>query len=84
LAAVSAPVLWLPLVATLPDQPPLALQLVALVDDQASVAAEPLLTEPGFAVSDTVGAGLAAVTWIEKAGSAADAVPSLTLITMPE
>ena len=76
--------LWLPLVATPPDQPPLALQLVALVEDQASVAAAPLVTVPGFAVSVTVGAWAGAVTWIENAGSAADAVPSLTLMTIPE
>jgi hypothetical protein len=41
---LSAPVLALPLVGSLPDHPPEALQLVALVDDQLSVEAEPLLT----------------------------------------
>jgi hypothetical protein len=84
LAAVSAPVLWLPLVVTAPDQPPVAVQLVALVEDQLSVAAEPLFTVPGLAVSVTVGGAIAAVTWIEKAGNEADEVPSLTLMTIPE
>jgi len=54
------------------------------VDDQASVAAEPLLTEPGVAVSDTVGVGVAAVTCMENAGRLAEAVPSLTLMMIPE
>ena len=76
--------LWLPLVATAPDQPPLALQLVALVEDQLSTAEEPLATVPGFAVSDTVGVGVAAVTCMENAGRLAEAVPSLTLMTIPE
>jgi hypothetical protein len=43
-------VLALPLVGSLPDQPPEALQLVALVEDQVSVAAEPLLTVAGVTV----------------------------------
>ena len=53
--ALSAPVLALPLVGSLPDQPPDAVQLVALVDDQLNVAAEPLFTVPGFALRVTVG-----------------------------
>src|SRR5262249_53702426 len=54
--AVSAPVDWLPEVALVPDQPPEAVQLVALVEDQVRVEAPPLATEVGLAVSDTVGA----------------------------
>jgi hypothetical protein len=57
LVALSAPVLALPLVGSLPDHPPDALQLVALVDDQLNVAAEPLLTVPGLALMLTVGLG---------------------------
>ncbi len=55
--ALSAPVLQLPLIPLLPDQPPEAVQLVALVDDQLSVAAAPLLTVPGLALRLTVGLG---------------------------
>ena len=53
--AVSKPVDWLPEVALVPDQSPEAVQVVALVDDQISVEAVPLVTDVGFAASDTVG-----------------------------
>ena len=53
--APSAPVLALPLVGSLPDQPPEAVQLVAFVEDQFSVDAEPLFTVPGLALRLTVG-----------------------------
>jgi hypothetical protein len=53
--ALSAPVLALPLVGSLPDHPPEALQLVALLEDQLSVAAAPALTVPGFTLRLTVG-----------------------------
>jgi hypothetical protein len=53
--AVSAPVLTLPLVGSLPDQPLLAVQLLAFVEDQLSVAEPPLLTVVGLAVRLTVG-----------------------------
>ena len=52
---------WLPEVALVPDQPPEAVQLVALVEDQVSVEAPPLTTDVGFAVNDTVGGGVAPV-----------------------
>ena len=81
---LSAPVLVLPLIAMLPDQPPEALQLVALVADQLNVDAEPLLTVAGLADKVTEGLATAAFTLIAKAGSEVDALPSLTLITMPE
>lgn len=45
-----------PLVASLPDHPPEAVQLVALVEDQLSVELPPLETVAGLAVSVTVGA----------------------------
>ena len=54
---LSAPVLALPLVGSLPDQPPEAVQLLALVADQLNVDAEPLLTVPGLALRLTVGFG---------------------------
>jgi hypothetical protein len=53
--ALSAPVLALPLVSLLPDQPPLAVQLLTLVEDQLSVADPPLLTVVGLALRLTVG-----------------------------
>jgi len=55
--ALSAPVLALPLIGLFPDQPPVAVQLVALVEDQLSIEAEPLLTVPGLALIFTVGGG---------------------------
>jgi hypothetical protein len=53
--ALSAPVLALPVVGSFPDQPPEAVQLVAFVDDQLSVEADPLLTVPGVAIRVTPG-----------------------------
>jgi hypothetical protein len=55
LLAVSAPVDWLPDVALGPDHAPEAEQEVASVEDQVSIAAPPLVTDVGFAASDTVG-----------------------------
>lgn len=81
--ALSAPVLALPLVGSFPDHPPEAAQLVAFVEDQLSMADPPLLTLVGAAERLTVGAAVAALTVIANAGSEADALPSLTLITMP-
>lgn len=56
-AAVSAPELALPDVGRLPLQPPLAVQPVALLEDHCNIELAPLSTLPGFALSDTVGAG---------------------------
>jgi len=80
---LSAPVLALPLVGSLPDQPPEAAQLLAFVEDQLSIADPPLLTVEGLTLRLTVGLPTAALTVIVKVGSAADALPSLTLIAMP-
>jgi hypothetical protein len=82
-AALSAPVLAEPLVGSLPAQPPEAVQLLAFAVDQLSIDDPPLLTVVGLALRLTVGLTAAAFTVIVKAGSAADALPSLTLITMP-
>ena len=57
LLLVRLPVVALPDAGRLPLQPPLALQLVALVDDQLSVALLPLSTTFGLAANDTVGSG---------------------------
>jgi hypothetical protein len=59
--ALNAPVLALPLAGSLPDQPPLAVQLLALVEDQLSIADPPLLTLVGLALKLTVG-GVATLT----------------------
>jgi hypothetical protein len=48
-------VLALPFVGLLPDQPPDAVQLLALLEDQLSVADPPLLTVVGLALRLTVG-----------------------------
>jgi hypothetical protein len=52
-----APVLALPLVALFPDQPPEAVQLVALLEAQMRVADEPLVTVGGAAIRLSVGLG---------------------------
>jgi hypothetical protein len=52
----SAPVEAVPDVALLPVHAPLAVQLVAFVDDHVSVLALPLATPVGLALSVTVGA----------------------------
>jgi hypothetical protein len=77
-------VLALPLVGSLPDQPPEAEQLEAFAEDQLSIADPPLLTLVGVALRLTVGATTATFTVIANADNEADALPSLTLITMPE
>jgi hypothetical protein len=53
---VSAPVDWVPLVALLPDQPPEAVQAVALVEDQVRVELAPEAIVLGPALMLTVGA----------------------------
>ena len=70
MVALSAPVLALPLIALLPDQPPEATQLVAFVELQLSVAKAPLLTPLGLALRLTVGLGavVTAFTSMENAG----------------
>jgi hypothetical protein len=56
--AVSAPVVWVPLVDLTPAKlPPDAVQVLALTDCQVSVADAPLITDVGAAFKVTVGAG---------------------------
>jgi hypothetical protein len=55
--AVSAPVVWEPLIALVPDQPPEAVQAVAFFDDHVKVDAAPFATVLGLALKLTVGAG---------------------------
>jgi hypothetical protein len=47
-----------PLVAKVPDQPPEAVQAVALVEDQVRVELPPLVTLMGLALSETVGGAI--------------------------
>ena len=51
----------------MPDQPPEAVQDVALVEDQDKVELPPLATLPGVAVSVTPGTGAATVTVVDWA-----------------
>jgi hypothetical protein len=74
--AVRAAVDFDPLVPSVPLQPPEALQLVALVEDQLSVELPPLLTVLGLALSVTVGAGVAGVTATEAACVALPPLPA--------
>jgi hypothetical protein len=60
-AAEIAFVCWLPFVALVPDQPPVAEHVVAFVLVHVSVDGLPLVTGVGFAVSVTVG-GVTAAT----------------------
>jgi hypothetical protein len=69
--AASAPVLWVPLGANAPDQPPAALQAEALVELQVSVAAPPAVRLTGLAVRLAVGSGS---TVIEAELAAAESV----------
>jgi hypothetical protein len=57
--AVSAPLDWEPLVALPPDQPPAAVQAVALFETHVRVELAPLATVLGLAVMPTVTVGFA-------------------------
>jgi hypothetical protein len=46
-----------PVIGIAPDQPPEAAQLAAFAADHCSVAVLPVVTVPGVAARDTVGAG---------------------------
>lgn len=63
--ALSAPLVFDPLVARLPVQPPVAVQAVALADDQVRVVLAPFFTVLGLAVTITVGAGEVTVTVVD-------------------
>jgi hypothetical protein len=64
--AVSAPVLWVPLVACVPLQPPEAVHAVAFIELQVSVDVAPTAMLAGEAVRVTVGNGVT-VTVTEEA-----------------
>jgi hypothetical protein len=63
--AVIAPVDAEPLRALLPDQPPEAVQAVAWVVDQVSVALAPLATALGPTLKATVGSGALTETVVD-------------------
>ena len=69
-AALNAPVVALPLVVSAPLQPPEAVHALAFVELQVSVAAAPLTTAAGLAVSAIVGgrAATAVTVTVEIAG----------------
>src|SRR5262249_34454537 len=82
---LKAPVLTLPLVPSLPDHPPQALQLVALLEDQLRVELPPAVRVAGLADRLTVGLADGAVsTAMLKGASELELTPSLTLSTMLE
>jgi hypothetical protein len=56
-SAVSAPVVWVPLVATRPLQPPEAVHAVALVELHVNVDTPPLATDVGAAANVAAGTG---------------------------
>ena len=62
----------------LPLQPPDAVQDVALVLDQVRVLDSPLVTDVGFALSDTVGATASDVVLAFKVALWADSLPALS------
>jgi hypothetical protein len=57
---------WVPLVASVPVQPPVAVQEVALVELHMSIDALPAGTTVGFALNAAVGSG--AATMLTVAG----------------
>src|ERR1051325_4341616 len=57
-------IVWLPEVALVPDQAPLAVHAEALVEDQASCVEPPALTAVGAALRETVGAGGGGGGWL--------------------
>lgn len=63
-ATVSEPIVWLPVVALLPDHAPDAVQDVAFAAVQASTVDPPDVTDVGFADSVIAGAGVALATVI--------------------
>ncbi len=64
---MSAPVECEPLVGSLPDQAPEALQAVAYVDDQVRVALAPLVMALGPTLKLTVGSGALTETVVDCA-----------------
>ena len=70
---------WEPLVARGPVQPPLAVQVVALVDAQLNVTASPIKPVGADGVSVTVGDGIGTGTEADIAGG--DSLPPHAAVT---
>jgi hypothetical protein len=64
-----------PLVASFPDQPPEAVQLVALLEDQVRVVDEPWVTLGGLARRLRLGLGVVSVTWTVSATAVVPLAP---------
>ena len=75
MSAVSAPVLWLPLAASVPLQPPEALQDVALLELHVSVDSLPLATAVGEALIDALGSELVRVVTASPQAANSSAAP---------
>ena len=76
--AISAEVLFEPLVVSPPFQPPEAVHAVAWVDDQVNIDAAPLFTVLGFADKVTAGAG-----WVTETVADWVALPPLPVQRSP-
>ena len=76
--AVRAEVVVEPMVASLPLQPPDAVQEVALVDDQVNVDAAPLWTVVGLADKVTAGAA-----WVTETVADCVALPPVPVQVSP-
>lgn len=63
----------------MPDHAPLAVQEVALVEDQVKVDKLPLVTDVGLAVKDTIGAGVGGGVTDVEASAVTSATESATL-----
>ena len=79
--AVRAPVLWLPLVASAPLQPPDAVHDVASVELQVSVEVPPLATVVGAALRDAVGCVIGVTPTPPHAANSRDAPAGQKRIT---
>jgi len=79
---LSGPVLALPLVGSPPDQPPDAVQLLALLDVQLSVAEEPLLTVEASALNETAGLEDVGTPCGAADGPCTDAAPPHPLVSV--
>jgi hypothetical protein len=66
-AVLRAPVLWVPLVARVPLQPPEAVHVVALVELHVKAEVPPAATAVGFAVRATVGRGFTVIATVAAA-----------------
>src|ERR1051325_3826299 len=76
-------IVWLPEVALVPDQAPLAVHAEALVEDQASCVEPPALTAVGAALRETVGAGGVAGGGVRGGVAGADGGPPLRRLHPP-